>query len=183
MSYCNKHFTLNPCLACYKELETKVLLESAIETAGKIAGITEVKKEPTWTKMPKYTLDLTDMLYPILTANPWDYIKLKRSTTPGLEWSFVIDDGNHISVKDQKFLKKVSKDYEDKMKDVILRPLGDITGDLEPLMIEMAEQHNLQWGEILALVHSYLTVHLPDNQELYEDDTRPVYFYGAKDEN
>lgn len=59
-----------------------------------------------------------------------------------------------------------------------LRPLGQITDDLEPLLQEMANDHELQMGEILALVLCYMEIHLPDSRENYVDGTKPVYFYG-----
>lgn len=64
----------------------------------------------------------------------------------------------------------------------VLRPLGQITGDMEPLLLEMACQHDMQWHEILAIIHAYLAVHCPAQQERYTaDNTTPVYFYGHKD--
>ena len=63
-----------------------------------------------------------------------------------------------------------------------LRPLGDITGDLEPLILEMVEQHDMQFGEILNLVYGYLSVHCPGAREEYESGGSPTFYYGAKDE-
>lgn len=63
-----------------------------------------------------------------------------------------------------------------------LRPLGDVTQDLENVLIEMAINHDLQWGEILSLVHGYMMVHLPQQQEQYTDGTTPVFFYGPKED-
>lgn len=61
-----------------------------------------------------------------------------------------------------------------------LRPLGQITGDLEPLLFEMVCQHDLQHGEILALINSWLQIHAPDAREVYTaDGSSPIYFYGA----
>jgi len=64
------------------------------------------------------------------------------------------------------------------MKKNKLRPLGQITDDLEPLLQEMANDHELQMGEILAILRSYIEIHLPDCRENYIDGTKPVYFYG-----
>lgn len=61
-----------------------------------------------------------------------------------------------------------------------LRPVGDITLDMEPLLCELALEHELQMGEILGLVKSYLEIHVPDCKEEYTDGTNPVYFYGHK---
>lgn len=60
-----------------------------------------------------------------------------------------------------------------------LRKVGDILQDMEPLLLELVD-HELQWGEILALTHSYLMIHAPGMQEEYEDNTNPVYYYGVK---
>lgn len=66
------------------------------------------------------------------------------------------------------------------MKTKQLRPLGDIMLDMEPLLIEMVDGHDLQWAEVLNLVRGYLEVHLPSGQEEYTDGTRPVFFYGPE---
>ena len=52
---------------------------------------------------------------------------------------------------------------------------------MENLISEMCDDHELQWHDILGLVHSYLQTHRPDAQETYEDGGNPVYFYGAMD--
>jgi hypothetical protein len=60
-----------------------------------------------------------------------------------------------------------------------LRPLGNVLLDLEPLLLEMAIDHDLQWGDILNLVHGYLQVHCPHAQEVYVDDGKnPEFYYG-----
>jgi hypothetical protein len=63
-----------------------------------------------------------------------------------------------------------------------MRRLGDITQDLEDLVSEMVDDHDLQWGEILNIVHGYLVVHRPDAQEEYEEGDSPVFYYGPEDE-
>lgn len=63
-----------------------------------------------------------------------------------------------------------------------LRPLGDITQDLEPLLLEMAVDHDLQHGEILNIIRGYLEIHVPGQKEQYTDGTRPVFYYGHKEE-
>ena len=60
-----------------------------------------------------------------------------------------------------------------------IRPLGQITEDLEPLILEMVESHELQWHEVMGLIHSYLMVHCPQAQEEYNDGGTPNYYYGA----
>lgn len=50
-----------------------------------------------------------------------------------------------------------------------LRPLGDITQDLEPLLFEMCEKHDLQHGEILNLIKGWLDIHYPKGREEYVD--------------
>ena len=62
-----------------------------------------------------------------------------------------------------------------------IRPLGNITEDMEKLLFEMVDDHDLQWGEILNLVHGHLAIHLPNAQEEYEDNSSPVFYYGAED--
>jgi hypothetical protein len=60
-----------------------------------------------------------------------------------------------------------------------IRPVGDVLLDMEPLLIELAESHQLQFGDILNLVRGYLEVHLPNAREVYtEDDSSPVMYYG-----
>jgi hypothetical protein len=62
-----------------------------------------------------------------------------------------------------------------------VRPLGDITTDLEPLLLEMAENHKMQVGEILNIIRGYLEIHCPDAQEVYKDGSRPVFYYGVRE--
>lgn len=58
------------------------------------------------------------------------------------------------------------------------RKLGDILLDLEVLLDEMIDAHDLQWGEVLALVFCWLQIHRPDAKEEYEDGSSPKYRYG-----
>jgi len=62
-----------------------------------------------------------------------------------------------------------------------VRPLGDITLELEPLLLEMVSSHELQHGEILNIIRGYLEIHCPDAQEQYTDGTTPVFFYGHEE--
>lgn len=63
-----------------------------------------------------------------------------------------------------------------------LRRLGDIMLDIEPLILEMCNDHDLQWYEILNLIRGYLEVHAPDAQEQYVSGGNPVFYYGPKSE-
>lgn len=74
---------------------------------------------------------------------------------------------------------KYVKRHEVNMKK--LRKVGDITLAMEPLLLELAVEHELQMGEILALVKAYLEIHALDCIEQYVDGTRPIYYYGHKD--
>lgn len=64
------------------------------------------------------------------------------------------------------------------MKSKKIRPLGQILLELEPLILEAMEAHDLQHGDFLAIVHKYLTVHYPGGLEEYEDGTHPEFYYG-----
>ena len=61
-----------------------------------------------------------------------------------------------------------------------LRPLGKVLLDLEPLILEMTQDHDLQWGDVLNIVRGYLEVHCPGSQEEYTDSDRPIFYYGPK---
>lgn len=62
-----------------------------------------------------------------------------------------------------------------------IRPTGYITQDLELLLEELIDQHQLQHGEVLALVDAWITIHRPDAKEEYQDGTNPIYYYGPKE--
>lgn len=62
-----------------------------------------------------------------------------------------------------------------------MRKLGDIIQDLEDLTEELVMDHDLQMGDILALVLNYIRVHYPGAIEEYEDGTNPVYLYMHRD--
>lgn len=63
-----------------------------------------------------------------------------------------------------------------------IRPLGDITEDMEPLMQELMYKHKMQWHEIFALFHGYLQTHYPEGQETFTvDGSHPVFYYGHRD--
>jgi len=61
-----------------------------------------------------------------------------------------------------------------------LRPLGKNLLDLEEVITEMVEVHDLQHGDVLALVKSYLDIHHPHAQEEYEDGSDVEFYYGPK---
>lgn len=63
-----------------------------------------------------------------------------------------------------------------------VRPLGQVMLDLEELLLEMTESHELQYGDILNLVYGYLEVHCPHAKEEYLDGTNPTFFYGHKEQ-
>ena len=62
-----------------------------------------------------------------------------------------------------------------------IRPLGQITNDLELLLLEMVDDHRLQWGEILNIIRGYLEVHVPESQEQYEEGGSPIFYYGPRE--
>ncbi len=63
-----------------------------------------------------------------------------------------------------------------------VRRLGDVTQDLEPLLLEMAVNHDLQHGEILNIIRGYLEIHVPSQRESYTDGTHPIFFYGHEED-
>lgn len=65
-----------------------------------------------------------------------------------------------------------------KKKDKKIRPLGTILCQIEPLLLEAVDGHDLQWGDIYGLLRQYLEIHLPNHQEKYTDKTVPVFYYG-----
>jgi hypothetical protein len=63
-----------------------------------------------------------------------------------------------------------------------IRPMGEIISDLEPLLMELVDIHDLQRGDIMALIFNYINVHLPQSIEIYEaDGSSPEYKYGPKE--
>lgn len=61
-----------------------------------------------------------------------------------------------------------------------MRPAGDITLDMEVLLEELVDDHELQMGEILALVKAWVEIHRPDAVEQYQDGSSPEYYYGFR---
>jgi hypothetical protein len=80
------------------------------------------------------------------------------------------EEGIHlISEKDDEGLKKVET-------------IGDVLLELEVVLDKMVD-HGLQLGDIHALVHSHIWTHRQDAIEVYEEDnSRPVFRYGHKDQ-
>lgn len=62
-----------------------------------------------------------------------------------------------------------------------VRPIGKILLDLEKILGEMIDSHDLQWYDVLFLVYGWLMVHRPDAQEEYTDGSKPVFYYGPKE--
>ncbi len=60
-----------------------------------------------------------------------------------------------------------------------IRALGSILLDMEPLLFELTESHELQRGEILSLIKTWIDIHYPGAIEIYEDGSSPEYRYGA----
>lgn len=46
-----------------------------------------------------------------------------------------------------------------------LRPMGDITEDLEKLLIEMVDQHKMQRYEVIGSIDHWFKGHRPDDIE------------------
>lgn len=63
-----------------------------------------------------------------------------------------------------------------------MRPVGDILLEMEPLLFELTETHQLQLGEMLCLFERWARIHYPGCVEQYQDDTEPVSFYGPEEE-
>ena len=61
-----------------------------------------------------------------------------------------------------------------------LRRVGDITADMEKLLLELAIDHDMQWNEILGLTYLYLMVHCPKQREEYVAGGHPEFYYGPK---
>jgi hypothetical protein len=63
-----------------------------------------------------------------------------------------------------------------------MRPMGKILLDLEKLLDEMCDEHDMQFGDIISLVHSHLVIHKPGAREVYVDDgSSPILYYGPEE--
>ncbi len=58
--------------------------------------------------------------------------------------------------------------------------IGDTLLDLEPLLEQLVDSHELQRGEILALINSWITIHRPGCIEEYTDGSQPELYYGPR---
>lgn len=65
------------------------------------------------------------------------------------------------------------------MKKKKLRPLGEVTHDLEKILFEMCHDHQMQEFEIMGITNHWIRTHYPSAIPVYEEDgTHPIYFYG-----
>lgn len=64
-----------------------------------------------------------------------------------------------------------------------LRSLGSILLDIEPLVLEMTDGHDLEHGDILNLIRGYLEVHCPGSREQYVGGGQPTFYYGPGKED
>lgn len=65
-----------------------------------------------------------------------------------------------------------------------LRPMGKIMLDLEPLLFELVEDHEMQYQEVSAQILAWISVHYPEAIPEYLDGTHPVlkkFNYGPKE--
>lgn len=59
-----------------------------------------------------------------------------------------------------------------------LRPLGQVTEDLEKLLHEMYIDHELQEHEVLGIIHFSTRLHFPGAVERFEEDgSNPSILY------
>lgn len=62
------------------------------------------------------------------------------------------------------------------------RKVGKVLLKMEPLLFELVQDHELQKGELLALISRWVDIHYPDAIETYTvDNSHPVEYYGHKD--
>lgn len=61
-----------------------------------------------------------------------------------------------------------------------LRRIGDILLDLEDVLTEMIDGHDLQHGDVYALVRAYLEIHHPLNKEEFVDGDEIEFYYGPR---
>lgn len=70
------------------------------------------------------------------------------------------------------------------MKKKKLRPLGNITTELEPLYFEMILEHKMQDHEIIGHFLQWRQSHIlitKESQETYGDGSHPILYFGHKD--
>lgn len=61
-----------------------------------------------------------------------------------------------------------------------MRKLGKITDDLEELLYEMVDDHEMQAYEVIHLIYGWIQAHYPDAIENYKYGGSPVLYYGHK---
>ena len=61
-----------------------------------------------------------------------------------------------------------------------IRPLGEITGELEHLLDELYIHHDMQFHEVLGILYLTTKTHYPGAIEEYKDGSNPVLYYGKK---
>lgn len=59
-----------------------------------------------------------------------------------------------------------------------VRSVGNVLLDLEKVIDELVDGHDLQWGDVLNLVHGHLQVHNPAAREEYVEGGHPEFYYG-----
>lgn len=59
-----------------------------------------------------------------------------------------------------------------------IRPVGKTLLEIEALLEELVDIHELQHGEVLALIDRWLEIHRPDCREKYLDGSSPKSYYG-----
>lgn len=55
-----------------------------------------------------------------------------------------------------------------------IRPMGQITEDLEKILIEMCDDHELQSYEIHGIIDHWFPIHFESAIPTYEDGTQPA---------
>ena len=63
-----------------------------------------------------------------------------------------------------------------------LQPMGEVMFELEAVLEKMTDPkgHDLQKGEVLALVERWIDIHAPHSIEEYKDGTKPESYYGPR---
>lgn len=62
-----------------------------------------------------------------------------------------------------------------------MKRMGDLLSDLELVLEKIIDEHDLQHGEVLNLVHGWLMVHRPAAREEYLDGSHPILYYGSEE--
>lgn len=62
-----------------------------------------------------------------------------------------------------------------------LRRVGDIMLDMEKFLMELHIDHDMQHGEVLALINGWQKIHVPNHIETYDEGGHPV-LYGYKND-